>query len=398
MQKDVVPRLQRIYAGVFGSGLGHITRILSIAQRIQNELGVELLYSTFDEALDLLESLHEHVVHSPSVGVKWNITGGFSGSDTLVRFPAYLFTFSRQTAFEAERISGFNPRVVLSDSRLSTLFAAKARLYPAVTILNQFKILFPPRFRRQRLSLFFERIESDVLGLLWSLSNEVLFPDLPPPYTLGEANVAGTDVAGKVKFTGFMSPKIKSMSLEEAVQIKRLLGFDSRPIVFMQISGPEPTKPPFIESAVKSAQLLSEEFNIVISKGVPFGSTMPSKLRNGVWVYDWCPIKDQLFLLSNMLVARAGHTTLSQCVENAKPAVVVPIYNHSEQLWNAEKFEKMGQGLAIRSEDLNPNRLAEYVRRCYSDPSYLENTEKLQSISKKYDGIGTTIEILKEFL
>src|SRR5579875_2344235 len=390
--------MKKVYAGVFGSGLGHITRIRSISDGLQGSEEVEFLYSTFDEAYELLLRVQAPVVRSPSVGVEWNVAGGFSGKDTIVRFPLYSIRFSKQVAFEIDQIAGYNPRVVLSDSRLSSIIASKARLFPVVTVLNQFKVLFPPRFRMSSLSKLYERFAGDVLGLLWTLSDEVLFPDLPPPYTLGEANVAGTDVAGKVKFTGFMSPKIKSMSLEEAVQIKRLLGFDSRPIVFMQISGPEPTKPPFIESAVKSAQLLSEEFNIVISKGVPFGSTMPSKLRNGVWVYDWCPIKDQLFLLSNMLVARAGHTTLSQCVENAKPAVVVPIYNHSEQLWNAEKFEKMGQGLAIRSEDLNPNRLAEYVRRCYSDPSYLENTEKLQSISKKYDGIGTTIEILKEFL
>ncbi len=258
----------------------------SIANALEAQCEAQFFYSTFDEALDFLKRHSEKVVRSPSVGVQWSMVGGFSANQTILRFPVHMFTFSNQIAFEGDQISKYNPKVVISDSRLSTLIAAKANLYPVVTILNQFKILFPPRFRQNWLSLLYERIGGDFLGLLWSLSNYVLFPDLPPPFTIGEANVAGIDVSGKIRFTGFMSPKVKSHGEESLQSVRRLLQFDSRPLIFIQISGPEPTKPLFIETALRSAQLLSEEYNVVVSKGIPNGSSEPRKLSRGAWVFE----------------------------------------------------------------------------------------------------------------
>jgi|SRR5579875_1728597 len=388
--------MKKVYAGVFGSGLGHITRIRSISDGLQGSEEVEFLYSTFDEAYELLLRVQAPVVRSPSVGVEWNVAGGFSGKDTIVRFPLYSIRFSKQVAFEIDQIAGYNPRVVLSDSRLSSIIASKARLFPVVTVLNQFKVLFPPRFRMSSLSKLYERFAGDVLGLLWTLSDEVLFPDLPPPYTLGEANVAGTDVSNKVRYTGFMNQK-KQSTAERLEYVRRLLSLDKRPIVFIQISGPEPTKPGFINAAMSSAKLLCEEYNVVVSKGHPRGSEIPFRLSNGCWVYEWCPVKDELFQLSDIVVARAGHTTLSQCIESGKPAVTVPIYNHSEQIWNAKKFVDMNLGLSIKSETLTAKSLVQAVRACQEDDSFREHAMKLKQVSDRYDGVATAVETVREF-
>ncbi|MGI0080522.1 MAG: hypothetical protein ACRECH_12975 [Nitrososphaerales archaeon] len=55
------------------------------------------------------------------------------------------------------------------------------------TILNQISILFPQRFRNTIVSKILERYEADILALMWNLGDEILFPDLPPPYTIAEA-------------------------------------------------------------------------------------------------------------------------------------------------------------------------------------------------------------------
>ncbi|MHB8566584.1 MAG: glycosyltransferase [Nitrososphaerales archaeon] len=389
--------MKKVYAGVFGSGLGHIARIFSIASAIETNQDAEFVYSTFDEAYDFLLRMERSVMRSPSVGVEWNLAGGFSGKDTIVRFPLYLLRFSKQVAFETKEISNYNPRVVLSDSRLSTIIGAKAKFFPVVTILNQFKILFPPRFRQNRLSRFYERIEGDVLGLLWTLSDEILFPDLPPPFTLAEANIAGTDVSNKVHYTGFMNQKITATK-EKIAALRDHLGFDSRPVIYIQISGPEPTKPPLINTAIEAAKALSEDYNVVISKGQPHGSEVPFKMYNGTWIYEWCPVKDELFLLSDVVVTRGGHTTLSQCIEQAKTAVVVPIYNHSEQIWNANKFVNMNLGLAIRSENLSAVTLATAVRECQRNDSFRKDAVRLKKVSDRYDGISSAVETINEFL
>jgi UDP-N-acetylglucosamine--N-acetylmuramyl-(pentapeptide) pyrophosphoryl-undecaprenol N-acetylglucosamine transferase len=389
--------MKKVYASVFGSGLGHISRVKSIASSLEAEKGTEFLYSTFDEAFDFLRKINANVIHSPSVGVEWNMAGGFSGKDTIVRFPLYMLRFARQVAFESDQISRFNPRVVLSDSRLSTIFAAKAKLFPIVTILNQFKVLFPPRFRTNSISLFYERFAGDVLGLFWTLSDSVLFPDLPPPFTLGEANIAGTDVSNSVRYTGFMTPKIVT-SPERIQAVRNALSIDDRPIVFIQISGPEPTKPHFIRTAIDSTDILSRYFNVVVSKGHPQGKEVPYRLGNGAWVYEWCPIKDELFVMSDVIVARGGHVTLSQCIEHAKPAVVVPIYNHSEQIYNADRFVELNMGISIHSEELSVKTLVNAVEQCLTNSKFKKSAESLKRISDKYDGIATAADALSEFL
>ncbi len=389
--------MQRIYAAVFGSGLGHVTRVEAIANNLQRTGNYEFLYSSFDEAYDYLKKYNRAVNYSPSVDMNWNIAGGVSGAGTIFSFPRAFSAFGKQIAFETEKISSYNPRVVLSDSRLSAVFAAKSRFYPVVTILNQIRILFPPRFRKGMYGDLLERAEADLLGLFWSASNEVLFPDLPPPNTIGEANISNVDVSNKIRFTGFMTSKV-TIAESRLAQVHHSLQMDSRPIVFMQISGPNATKKAFIDPVIESASTLARRYNVVISKGFPSGTSVPSKLASGAWVYEWCPIKDELFALSDVLVARSGHTTIAQCINDAKPSVVIPIFNHSEQIWNAQKFEKLGLGISIRSERLSSARLQNSIESCIEDKRYKQNMLRLKDISDRYDGIATAADVLREFL
>ena len=200
--------LRRVYFAVFGSGLGHASRIVEIADHLRRE-GDEFRYSCSGQALDYIES-HSggaSVVESPSLDVEWTEEGSFSSKDFIPRFPFMFSAFLRQVAFERENIAKFDPSVVVTDSRLSPILAARAKSYPVITMLNQFKVSFPPRFSGKGVGRIYERFAGDVLGLLWSLSDEVLMTDLPPPYTIGEANLAGTDVSESCGMSGSPRPK-----------------------------------------------------------------------------------------------------------------------------------------------------------------------------------------------
>ena len=381
---------------VFGSGLGHAARIHALVNSIRQNVG-EYLFSSFDEAYDFLEQQGEKVVRSPSVTLMWNEIGGFSARDSFVRFPLEILKFSRQVAFESRLISNFDPDLVVSDSRLSAIIAAKTKRRSVVTVLNQFKILFPPRFRGNIGSRLFERIEGDVLGLLWDLSDDVVMPDLPPPYTISEANITGCDVANRIRYVGFMSPKttVPKRQLEAA---KSVLSLEGRPLVFIQISGPAATKQRFERIALRATPYLSKTYDVVISLGVPNGSIEPRKLSNNSWIYEWCPIKDELFQLADVVVTRAGHATVSQCIDNRIPAVYVPIFNHSEQIWNSQKCQELGIGIQLKSEHLHVENLMEHINRCLSDPDFKSNLERINAISRKYNGILETARIIKSYL
>ncbi|MDA4135989.1 MAG: hypothetical protein OK449_03165 [Thaumarchaeota archaeon] len=389
--------MRRIYFAVFGSGLGHVTRVLEIADRLRGG-GDEFRFSCSLQALSYLRTREAsgNVLESPSLDVEWTEGGSFSSKNFIPHFPYMFNSFLKQVAFEAEQIPKFDPRVVVSDSRLSSVLAARQKSYPVITMLNQFKVTMPPRFRGGRVGRFYERIAGDGLGLLWSLSDQVLMTDLPPPYTIGQANLEGTDVSNIVRFVGFTSPRV-DVSDEQVSRAKKRLEIDGRPLVFIQISGPDATKQRFVDTVLRSTRALAGRYNIVVSLGHLNGSGEPTKLADGTWLYEWCPVKDELFALSSLVVARSGHRTIGQCIDAGKPAVLIPIQNHSEQLGNAEKFSRLGLGITIRSQDLTAERLTEAIDACLNDPKYKTSVESLRVISKKYDGIDNCAEIIKSY-
>jgi hypothetical protein len=245
---------------------------MDIAGRLGD--GYEPMFSSSGQGIAHLRSRGggAKAVESPSLDVQWT-AGGFSSWHVLPRFPFTFNAFLRQVAFERRSISRFDPAVVVSDSRLSPVLAAKSGSYPVVTILNQFMISFPPRFR-SRTGRLYERIAGDALGLMWSLSDRVLMTDLPPPYTIAEATLLSADVSGVVEFVGFTAPRpvLTKDSLERA---KKALGLDGRPLVFCQVSGPDLTKSSLKETLIRAADELAREYNVVVSLGDSRGSPSP---------------------------------------------------------------------------------------------------------------------------
>jgi len=385
---------RKVYFAVFGSGIGHVTRILEIAKLLPPD-EFQLRYSTSGQGFSFLKAkgLGSTSVECPHMDVEWASGGGFSSHKILPGFPFMFNSFLKQVAFERKAIGAFRPTLVVSDSRLSPLLAAWSMGYPVVTMLNQFKILFPPRFRT-RMGRLYERVAGDVLGLMWSLSRRVLVTDLPPPYTIGEENLAGSEVSSIAEFVGFTAP-IVELSPERVRRAKESLGLDDRPLVFCQISGPDATKGRLTETLLKSAGLITQGHNLVISMGYGGGSPEPRRISDGGWLFDWCPIKDELFELSRVIVARAGHSTIGQCIDHVKPAVIIPIHNHPEQISNAEKFEKLGLGVMIRSEQLTPQNLTESIQKCATDPSYVERLEGACALAKRYRGVERCAEIIR---
>lgn len=389
--------MRKVYFAVFGSGLGHATRACDIARSLR-ERGDRVRFSSSGQGLRFIESqgAGEDAVSCPELDVEWTAEGSFSSRDFVVHFPFMLRSFANQVAFEAASIRRFDPRVAVSDSKLSAVLAARSASYPVVTMLNQFMVTLPPRYRGGAVGRLYERIAGDVLGLLWSLSDQVLMTDLPPPYTIGEANIGGTDLSRIARYVGFTSPRL-DIDQERLESARASLGLDRRPLVFMQISGPDATKSRFAEIAVRAAADLSRRYNVVISMGYLSGDGEPRRLADGTILYDWCPIKDELFALSEVVVARSGHRTIGQCVDLRKPAVLVPIHNHSEQMGNGEKFARLGLGVCIQPGDFTPARLAAAVDACADDPRFRSNLDTVGAVSSRYRGIETCAEVIDSY-
>jgi UDP:flavonoid glycosyltransferase YjiC (YdhE family) len=233
---------------------------------------------------------------------------------------------------------------------------------------------------------------------MWNMADRVLVPDLPPPYTISSHNVWGVgSTSKKMEYVGFMASRPR-VSEQDAHRVAASLGLDrSKPVVFVHVSGPAETRMPLVRIALAAAdQLPGVQF--IFSEGKPGGSIEPRKAGPSAWYYEWCPVRDEIFLLSDLLVLRGGHMALSQAIQFGKPVVTIPIENHGEQLGNSEKAVQLGFGEMVHPKGLGPDKFAVAVGQVLAGQRYRKRAEELKGIAERQDGVENVVNIVRSYL
>ncbi len=386
------------YLAPYGVGLGHASRLLMVAEQL-NQAGIGIQFSSYGEAVSYISLKGYKCATVSPVEFAWSLEGGFSIKDSIANVPEWFTNFSRQVNQETKNMLRCSPDVVISDSRLSPLVAARLLKVPSIVLLNQIKLLLSPRLRSLAVPRLFESMMGVFLGSMWTMADRVLVPDLPPPYTLSAHNTWDIGSASrKIEYIGFTSPR-PEVSEDEIRKVADKLGFDKyRPIVFVHVSGPIPTRHVLIRIAVEAAKRLDPGIQFVISEGNPRGKSEPNRIGKSSWYYEWCPVRDEIFALSDLLVLRGGHVALSQAIQFGKPVISVPIENHGEQLGNCAKIAELGAGVMLHPNKLGKEQLAHAIEKVLGNPHYRKKAVQLQSIAEKLDGIDNIVHIVRSYL
>jgi UDP-N-acetylglucosamine--N-acetylmuramyl-(pentapeptide) pyrophosphoryl-undecaprenol N-acetylglucosamine transferase len=379
-------------------GLGHASRLVMVADHLRQN-GINIQFSSYGEAVRYVSlSGYKCAAVSP-VEFAWSMDGGFSVKDSIANVPLWFTNFSRQVNQETRKMLEANPDIVVSDSRLSPLMAARLLKIPSIVILNQIKLLLSPRLRELAVSRIFENIVGEFLGSLWAMADRLLVPDLPPPYTLSAHNIWDVGAASrKIEYIGFTSPR-PAVNKEQVAKVINNLGFEkSRPLVFVHVSGPIQTRPALVKIAVETAKRLDPKVQFVISAGNPIGKRDPLRIGKLSWFYEWCPVRDEIFAASDLLVLRGGHVALSQAIQFGKPVITVPIENHGEQLGNSAKISELGAGIMLPPKKLRPEQLGESIERVLGNPDYSKKAGELRRLAETLDGINNVVHIVRSYL
>ncbi|AIF83810.1 glycosyl transferase, UDP-glucuronosyltransferase [Candidatus Nitrososphaera evergladensis SR1] len=394
--------VDKAYLAPYGVGLGHASRMVMVADHLQQYNDVQVRFSTFGEAAKYVSMRGYQCVNAPPVEFAWSVEGGFSVKHSIANIPIWFTNLVRQVNHETRNMIMYSPDVILSDSRLSPLLAAKLLGIPSIVLLNQVKLLLSPRLREFRISRLFEAMVGEFLGSMWNLADRILVPDLPPPYTVAAHNVwCVGSAARKLEYIGFTAPK-PVVTEEQVAKVASDLEIDrSRPVVFVHISGPMETRMPLIKLALEATRLADinnkEGIQFIFSEGRPHGSIEPKRIEHG-WYYEWCPVRDEVFALSDLVLMRGGHTALSQAIQFGKPVVTIPIENHGEQLGNSEKIAKLGAGMMVHPKKLKPEKIAEAIEQVLSDPAYRKSVFELKKMTESLDGINNVVKIVRSYL
>jgi UDP-N-acetylglucosamine--N-acetylmuramyl-(pentapeptide) pyrophosphoryl-undecaprenol N-acetylglucosamine transferase len=369
------------YFAPYGVGLGHASRLLMVADQLRQE-GINIQFSSYGEAVSYVSMLGYKCATVSPVEFAWSMEGGFSVKDSIANIPVWFANFSRQVNQETRNMLGCNPDIVISDSRLSPLMAARLLKVPSVVVLNQIKLLLSPRLRDLMASRIFENLVAEFLGSMWAMAERVLVPDLPPPYTLSAHNVWHIGSASrKLEYVGFASPR-PQINREQLIKTTNMLGFErSRPLVFVHISGPVQTRPVLLKVAVEAAKRLDPKIQFVISAGNPGGISHPRRIGRSSWYYEWCPVRDEIFAASDLLVLRGGHVALSQAIQFGKPVVTV-----------------LGAGVMLHPKQLRSEQLADAIEKVLGDYDYNKKATELQRLAERLNGIDNVVKIVRSYI
>jgi UDP-N-acetylglucosamine--N-acetylmuramyl-(pentapeptide) pyrophosphoryl-undecaprenol N-acetylglucosamine transferase len=377
----------KVYFAPCGIGLGHAGRCLPIAKKLANKK-VEIVFSTYREGIDYVEREGYPLLKAPPIGFQVRPDGSVDFRQTAINPGPFIasFTLLNQVGFELEAIGSIRPDVVVSDSRVSPLIAARLLGIPRVCILNQFQMRVPRKKRFLRLSRLAESIMLTFIGLTWTMGNIVLIPDFPPPYTICEGNLVIPRAYRKsVKLIGPILPEHpNSLPTKEELRQKLDLPVD-KPVVFVPISGPT-TEKAFV-SGVLSKILLDfpSDYEIVVSYGYPNSDTKPTR-RGNVTIYRWLPNRFEYLKACDVAIVRAGHGTITQCICYGKPMVIIPTPGHTEQLTNAVQTKNLGVAKIILQEVLDKGKLLKSVQQLLQ-PQTIQRTEEIQKEALKHDGL-----------
>jgi UDP-N-acetylglucosamine--N-acetylmuramyl-(pentapeptide) pyrophosphoryl-undecaprenol N-acetylglucosamine transferase len=390
--------IKKVYFTPYGVGLGHASRLMTIAEKVKTN-NINVKFSSFGEAVDFISRYGYHCNEVPPVEFSWNSQGSFSMKNSLSNIPSWFKNFTIQVVKEVEMMLKFSPNIVVSDSRLSSIVSARLLGIPSLVILNQIKLLLSPRLHSFKVGRFFENLNGEFIGTLWSLSNEILIPDLPPPYTISENNIWNTNsVLKKIKYIGFISPKM-NISEQRIIKVMNLLNFSKdKPIIFFHISGPSKTRLPIVKKILDAQKYFKNNIQYVISEGKPNGDMEPHKLTDNGWYYEWCPIRDELFAMSNILVLRGGHTTMSQAIQFGKPIISIPIENHAEQISNSCKIKKIGLGIMLKDHDLLSERISEAIDEILNDNKFTSRSIEIMQFCDKLNGVQNIVNIVRSYI
>ena len=391
----------RLYIGPCGLGLGHITRCDAIAREFSNA-GVDVLFSSYLDALDYLKRSGFTYFSAIPLSFRTREDGTIDPKMTMSQngVTVGLWGFIRQLIGEVRQISAFQPDVVIADTRISTLIAAFIQRKPRILILNQYSVQMPKDDRKHRLAdrpmLFAAKIIwryiSAMLELAWGVSNLIIVPDLEAPYTISRYNLAiPPGIRRKVRLVGPLSPS--RLSIPNGIRHPGT----TKPLIFACVSGPATDRKYLVNKLADILKDFPGDYEPILSCGDPNGSFGEKRIGN-LTVHEWMTEQSywKTFERADVIVSRAGHETIMKAISEAKPLVLIPPPNHTEQANNAKRAEELGVAVVLDQSRLDSQALAGAISTCLRDRR--ENAQRLSATLSSGSGIRAVVEAVSQLV
>lgn len=387
----------RVYFSPCGLGLGHIGRLHPIALQLKRR-GAEMVFSTYLEGFDYAVKHELPVARSPHLHME-TVDGkiDLKLSSAMQGLPA-IPRFTKQVNTEISYMKNYEPDIVVSDSRMSSIFAAKMLDIPTILIINQFQPIVPRSQHNFTLSKIADGVLMTVVGGGWALSDRILIPDFPEPYTISlESLRIPKRYRNRMKLIGAILPK-KLEEINDVDRIRTQIGLkEDQILILAALSGPERERLPLIRLLKPIFEEFPEEYKVVMSLGMPneklfFHESGPLILT------PWISNRFEYLKASDIVISRSGHETIMHSICFGKPQIVIPTPYHTEQYANARRIKELGVGEAIHQKDITLGNLLYLVETVSKDPKYLKKLSEISSDCIIGDGVSNAVNEITTLL
>lgn len=393
MHMPAVKERPTVLLGACGIGLGHAGRMVPVAKKLA-EKGWETIFSTYGDSTDFC--LKEGFLTYRETELKYGSKedGSLSLKETFKQAPRAFKAFLTQIGTEVAIMRLHRPDVVISDSRLSTLIAARLLGIPTVLVMHEFKVVLPIDEKKlpglKFLKHFVERIALEVFGVGWDLADKVLITDFPPPMTVCKPSVVIPEfLRHKAVFVGTVCKPKVSLTKTEA---RKMLGLENgSTTVYFGLSGLPSERSRLAEKLFPIAKELSERgFGVLFSHGEPSKPNTPRKIGSMV-VYDWITDRRLAYTASDVFVSVGGQTSIGEAMRYGLPMIIVPTPNHTEHDSIGDAVQSMGLGIKIAFDKVNMNTFSAALSTILSD--HCGSTAQL--VAKRVEGYDAVFSITR---
>jgi UDP:flavonoid glycosyltransferase YjiC (YdhE family) len=397
----------RLYFAPCGIGLGHAGRCIAIANMFKNN--AKILFSSYNEAVNYIRRENFDVEKVPEIYFYEKIDGTFDLKRSLSVGPKIIINFLRQIGAEIHLMEHFKPDVVISDSRLSSIIAARTMGFKSILILHQLRIMIPhikpiDKKIKQKIKDHTERFILETLGSLWNLSNMILVPDFPPPFTIAKYNVVPSNRhLNKLKLIGPIIPKYPwELPTKDEIrkELRKKLGIDDSPLIFIAMSGTVAEKKYITEKLIKILQDFPQTYNVVLSRGITDNNNVNriSKINEKIIICDWVDDRYKLLKACDLLITRGGHNTVSEAIYYGKPMIIIPTPAHSEHQGIAKSAVNMKIAKCIQQYNLSKENLLISINEILNSSESLLRVKELENFASKFNALKTIYETINKII
>lgn len=371
----------KIYLSVSSEGFGHSSRALAIIKEFKPE---EVLIGSYNYAFERFKQSGY-----PSVRLSQELNligekGAFDVKKTIIKNHVWALNFNQLVNEEIDIIRRSQASCVIADGRLVPVMAADKLGLPCVVITNQ--SAFYPFFEKDSsLIKVFGRSFDWIMKTWMSSAEEILIPDLPPPYTICLPNLSRNfKVKKRTRFLGPLVAWDRSEIIEEKKP-------DNSKFYIVVTLGGHSYRKPLFDNVIEAARLLPDiSFDI-------FTSFKSQNLPDNVRIMKLAPNLASYLKAANLIITQAGHSSSMELLTLGKPSIIIPDYMQMEQENNASRMAELNLASVIEYTNLSPLTLINTIKKMLNEEMYTENTEKFALMVEEIQGRKKAADVIREY-